>query len=76
MIPPGTGDNCTGHCLAWDRALATKWITRLQFPRASSFAKNSAWVLWKSGNDGSRGRKYRCALTACLKQVGSCHGGM
>lgn len=25
MIPPGTGDNCTGHCLARNSAPATKW---------------------------------------------------
>ena len=25
MIPPGTGDNCTGHCLARNSAPATEW---------------------------------------------------
>lgn len=25
MIPPGTGDNCTGHCLAGNSAPATEW---------------------------------------------------
>jgi len=40
MIPPGTGDNCTGHCLAWDRALPTRRITGLS-AKKDEFYKNT-----------------------------------
>lgn len=60
MIPPGTGDNCTGHCLAWDRALPA---VRIRW--------NSAPILRRSGNDSSCRKSCRWVFTASLKRVGS-----
>lgn len=48
MIPPGTGDNCTGHCLAWDRALPAVSITEEHNCPVLPFSTggwNSAWIL-------------------------------